>query len=105
MKGPCHSESLRFASRAEKSQTARTVRVSPNVAGTLLMPRPISGIQLEVQFEDVDAGFTQEPPLTSGGVFEDQGPDLCLGGFARARYPRNLIFGRSRRNVGIQSRT
>jgi hypothetical protein len=63
----------------------------------------MGGVQVEVEFENVNAGFAEESPLSGNGVLGHERTKFSFAGTAFAGYARNLKFRGGGRNVRVEA--
>jgi len=65
----------------------------------------IGSVEVEIEFEDADAGFTEESKLATEGMSGDQRADIAFGNVPLASYARNLEFRGGWGYFGVEAGT
>ena len=65
----------------------------------------VNGVEIEIEFEHIHAGFSQESELALLRVLLHDRAHILLAHAAFMRHARNLKLRGGGRNVGIKSRT
>ena len=63
----------------------------------------VGGVEIQIEFENVDARLADETEVASGRMLSDQMPNIGLAHSAFMRDTRNLKFGSGRRDVRVEA--